>query len=115
MPATYATGARVRSLRGDRDGARELLAKGLSAAERLDLRRLAARLRNEQVRADFELGPGIADALPAPRTIRRNDGNVTTTDGFDEDSTIRLLLKAGEYERAVSTGRTPRRERRSGP
>ncbi|MGM7648437.1 protein kinase domain-containing protein [Nocardia sp. JW2] len=102
MLATYATGARVRALRGDRDGARELLAEGLSVAERLDLPRLAARLRNEQVRAGFDLGQGVADALTAPRTIRRDNGIVTAIDEFDEDSAVRLLLTAGDYERAVA-------------
>ncbi|MEV0685597.1 protein kinase [Nocardia sp. NPDC050378] len=102
MLATYATGARVRSLRGDREGARELLAEGLSAAERLDLPRLTARLRNEQVRGGFDLDPGTAAALLVPRTIRRDDGIVTAIDEFDEDSAIRLLSDGGEHERAVA-------------
>ncbi|MFD6222313.1 protein kinase domain-containing protein [Nocardia asteroides] len=102
MLATYATGARVRSLCGDREGARELLADGLSAAERLDLPRLTARLHNEQVRAGFDLGPRIAEALIAPRRIRHDDGIVAGVDECDEDSAVRLLLAAGEYEDAVA-------------
>ncbi|WP_306361806.1 hypothetical protein [Nocardia sp. CC227C] len=100
MLATYGTGARA--LRGDREGARELLVEGLSAAERLELPRLTARLHNEQVRAGFDLGPGIADALLIPRAIRHDDGIVTAIDEFDEDSAIRLLSDGGEHERAVA-------------
>ncbi|TDP37743.1 serine/threonine-protein kinase [Nocardia ignorata] len=102
MLATYGTGARARSLRGDHVGARELLAEGLSVAERLELPRLTARLRNEQVRAGFDLDPRIADALLAPRTVRHEDGIVAAIDEFDEDSAIRLLSEAGEHERALA-------------
>lgn len=41
LPA-YATGARVRALHGDRDGAVQLLDEGMSHAHSLDLPRLAA-------------------------------------------------------------------------
>ncbi|MFD6389068.1 protein kinase [Nocardia sp. NPDC060259] len=92
MLATYAVGARVRMLRGDRDGALELLDEGTAHAERLDLPRLAARMRNERVRLGFGLDPSLTAAILRPRRIRRDDGIVTAVDELDEDSAIRLLL-----------------------
>ncbi|MEV6362258.1 protein kinase domain-containing protein [Nocardia asteroides] len=102
MLATYGTGARLRALRGDRDGACELIAEGLAAAERLDLPRLTARLRNEQVRAGLDLGPGVAERITAPRALGHHDGIRTAIDECDEDSAIRLLSAAGEYAQAVA-------------
>ncbi|MFC9664038.1 protein kinase [Nocardia sp. NPDC127606] len=92
MLATYATGARVRTLLGDREGARELLEEGMEQAERLDLPRLASRIHNEEVRLGFALDPGVTAMLLCPRQIRRDDGIATTIDELDEDSAIRLLL-----------------------
>ncbi|MEV0544531.1 protein kinase domain-containing protein [Nocardia salmonicida] len=92
MLATYATGARVRTLRGDREGARELLEEGMQQAERLNLPRLAARIHNERVRLGFALDPGVSTALLRPRKIRRDDGIAAAVDELDEDSAIRLLL-----------------------
>ncbi|MFD6455212.1 protein kinase, partial [Nocardia sp. NPDC060220] len=101
MLATYATGARVRALRGDRDGALELLDEGMSHAELLDLPRLAARVRNERVRLGVELDPTVAAALTSARTIRRDNGTATTIDEFDEDSAIRVLLATGRPRSAI--------------
>ncbi|MEV6218081.1 protein kinase [Nocardia sp. NPDC051833] len=99
--ATYATGARVRALRGDRDGALALLDEGLAHAERLRLPRLTARLRNEQVRLGVPIDPAVAAELTRPRTIRREDGIATAIDEFDEDSAIRLLRADGRHQLAV--------------
>ncbi|MGY0498470.1 protein kinase domain-containing protein [Nocardia sp. FBN12] len=101
MLATYATGARVRALRGDRDGALELLDEGMSHAERLDLPRLAARIRNERVRLGVELDPLAIAELTRTRTIRRGDGIATAIDEFDEDSAIRLLLATDRHRAAI--------------
>lgn len=101
MLATYATGARVRALRGDRDGPLELLDEGMSHAERLDLPRLAARIRNERVRLGVELDPGVRAELLNTRTIRHDNGITTAIDEFDEDSAIRLLLAADRHRPAI--------------
>ncbi|MFI7529285.1 protein kinase [Nocardia salmonicida] len=101
MLATYATGARVRALGGDRDGALELLDEGMSHAERLNLPRLAARIRNERVRLGVELDPTVTAALMSTRTIRRDDGINTAIDEFDEDSAIRLLLATDQLRSAI--------------
>ncbi|WP_280305825.1 serine/threonine-protein kinase [Nocardia neocaledoniensis] len=92
MLATYAVGARVRTLRGDRDGARDLLDEGSAHAERLDLPRLAARMHNERVRLGFALDPGVVATLLRERVIRRDDAIGTLVDEIDEDSAIRLLM-----------------------
>ncbi|MEV0336494.1 protein kinase [Nocardia sp. NPDC050717] len=104
MLATYAVGARVRTLRGDRDGARELLDEGSAHAEHLDLPRLAARMRNERVRLGFALDPGVIAALLRDREIRRDDAIGTLVAETDEDSAIRLLMAepgADEHRLAV--------------
>ncbi|MFC4127691.1 protein kinase domain-containing protein [Nocardia rhizosphaerae] len=92
MLATYGTGARVRILRGDRTGALALLDEGAAHAERLDLPRLTARLRNERVRLGFALDPAVRAAMLLDREIRRDHGVDTLADELDEDSAIRLLL-----------------------
>ncbi|MFD4351209.1 protein kinase [Nocardia sp. NPDC058518] len=102
MLATYATGARVRALRGDRDSALELLEQGLSHAGSLDLPRLAAGIRNERVRLGVALAPDMAAEVLRPRMIRRDDGIATAIDEFDEDSAVRLLLAAGRPEPAAT-------------
>ncbi len=101
MLATYATGARVRALRGDRDGALELLDEGMANAERLDLPRLAARIRNERVRLGVELDPGVRAEVLSTRIIRRDNGIATAIDEFDEDSAIRLLLATDQHRSAI--------------
>ncbi|MBF6214042.1 protein kinase [Nocardia puris] len=108
MIATYAVGARVRALRGDRDGARELLNEGASHAERLALPRLAARVRNEWVRLGFDLDPGVAEEMLRPRNPHHDDGITTVTAESDEDSAIRLLLADSDparHEEAVARAR----------
>ncbi|MET9216158.1 MULTISPECIES: protein kinase domain-containing protein [unclassified Nocardia] len=104
--ATYATGARVRALRGDRDGALGLLDEGMIHAERLHLPRLAARVRNEQVRLGVPLEPAVVAEITRPRTIRREDGIATAIDELDEDSAIRLLVAADRHELAVERAET---------
>ncbi|MGW6117937.1 protein kinase domain-containing protein [Nocardia sp. NPDC055165] len=101
MLATYATGARVRALRGDWNGALELLDEGSSHTEHPDLPRLAARLRNERVRLGVELDPGTVAELLGPRAIRRDNGIHTAIDEFDEESAVRLLLATGRHEVAI--------------
>ncbi|MFD4444806.1 protein kinase [Nocardia sp. NPDC058519] len=106
MLATYAIGARVRALRGDRDGARDLLDEGMAHAERLDLHRLAARMNNERVRLGFALDPGPAAAILRSRMIRRDNRIATTIDELDEDSAIRLLLAdPGDDEHRLAVDR----------
>ncbi|WP_228002780.1 serine/threonine-protein kinase [Nocardia australiensis] len=92
MIGTYATGARVNALHGDRDAARELLDEGMTHAGHLDLPRLAARVRNERIRLGFELGERRVEEILRRRVVRHDDGIVTLIDELDEDSAIRLLL-----------------------
>ncbi|MBW0274654.1 hypothetical protein ATM97_17485 [Nocardia sp. MH4] len=106
MLATYATGARVRALRGDRDGALGLLDEGLAHAERLGLPRLAARIRNEQVRLGVVLEPAVVAEITRPRSIRREDGIATAIDETDEDSAIRLLAATDRHQLAVERAET---------
>ncbi|MFD3458496.1 protein kinase [Nocardia fluminea] len=101
MLATYATGARVRALRGDRDAALELLDEGMSHAELLDLPRLAARIRNERVRLGAELDPLATAAVMGARTLRRDHATTTAVAEFDADSAIRLLLATDQFEPAI--------------
>ncbi|WP_433192738.1 protein kinase domain-containing protein [Nocardia sp. CA-107356] len=90
MMATYATGARIKALRGDLDGAAKRLADGARTAKTLSVPRLAARITNEQVRL------GLTTAPMAARAATTSDSAIAiVTAELDENSAIRTLLHAG--------------------
>jgi ATP/maltotriose-dependent transcriptional regulator MalT len=89
--ATYATGARIKALRGDLDGAAKRLDEGAQAARTLALPRLAARMTNEQVR----LGLTTTTADRTETAADGANGIATLTAELGEDSAIRSLLRDG--------------------
>ncbi|MGW5570340.1 protein kinase domain-containing protein [Nocardia thailandica] len=98
MIATFAVAARVRALRGDPAGARELLVEGMAQARRLALPRLAARVRNEWVRLGFPVPPDRAVPILRPHTpADPADGVAIVVAELDEDSAVRLAA-AGDDE-----------------
>ncbi|MFD6064211.1 protein kinase domain-containing protein [Rhodococcus wratislaviensis] len=93
MLATYGTGARLKSLLGQRDTAKARLDEGAQLAQRLRLPRLAARIENERIRA------GIGRALSSNQGMDRerhdpdqDNGIVTITAELEEESAIREAL-----------------------
>ena len=91
LAARYVIGARIKAAQADRGSAVERLAAGATAAQRLRLPRLAARVNNERVRLGIELPQAVAAGLRSPRTILRGNGIATMTAELDEDSGTRLL------------------------
>lgn len=107
MFARFATAARLKMVRGDRDAATALLDDGMRAAAAHGLPRLRARIRNERVRM------GLPVDVAAPRTMP--DSDVPDPDGVaeftaqtDDATSIRLLYRSGDPEavtRAVEWAR----------
>ena len=91
LAARYAIGARIKAAQGDHESAIDRLAAGASAADRLRLPRLAARISNERIKLGVELPHEVAESLRSPRAISRDDGIATMTAELDEDSAVRLL------------------------
>lgn len=95
MMATYAIGARVKSLRGDMGVVEARLAEGAELAKKLTLPRLAARIVNERVRIGLSIDPQDREALVQLPPYRRLPNTVhTLTAEFQQDTAIRLLLGA---------------------
>ncbi|RZI53784.1 MAG: protein kinase [Pseudonocardia sp.] len=99
MLATYATGSRIKAIRGDLDAAASRLAEGAKIAASLKLPRLAARIANEQLRLGF-ISPhtfrerGTVEGARAS-SDRRPNGIVEITAQWEEDTRIRQLLRRG--------------------
>ncbi|WP_454196165.1 protein kinase domain-containing protein [Nocardia sp. Marseille-Q1738] len=95
MMAAYATGARIKALRGDLAAAARRLDEGAEAARALKLPRLATRIANEQVR----LGLTASYVTEPPSGV---DGIATITAEMREESAIRMLLRSGAAKRAAA-------------
>ncbi|SEB46110.1 serine/threonine-protein kinase [Rhodococcus jostii] len=107
MLATYAIGARIKALRGDLESAHQRLHDGARTAEVLALPRLAARVRNEEIRWGLS---ATSETATNPRSsqdasggdaelLRQRDGIVAVTAELREDSAIRILAATGEPNR----------------
>ncbi|WAM19216.1 serine/threonine-protein kinase [Rhodococcus sp. JS3073] len=107
MLATYAIGARIKALRGDLESAVRRLHDGARTAEVLALPRLAARIRNEEIRwglsatSETDANPRTSqDVRGADAELRRQrDGILTVTAELREDSAIRILVATDEPNR----------------
>ncbi|MFC7448178.1 protein kinase domain-containing protein [Rhodococcus daqingensis] len=89
--ARYATGARVKALRGDLAESRRRLDAGARAARDLSLPRLRSRIENERVRLGFPTPPGFVP-VEYPARRRPVDGIDEITAQVEEATAIRLLL-----------------------
>ncbi|MGO4647563.1 protein kinase [Nocardia sp. 2YAB30] len=95
MMASYATGARIEALRGNRDAAARRLDEGAEAAQALKLPRLATRIANEQVRLGFT---STFVTEPAP-----GEGGIAILAAeLREDSAIRMLMRSGMLRRITA-------------
>ncbi len=95
MMARFATGARLKMLRGDRPAAVELLDEGLHAAFTHDLPRLRARIENERMRLGIEPRSAPRRTMPDPAT-RPPVGPEEVTAQFEDATAIRILYRTGE-------------------
>ncbi|MGQ4597550.1 protein kinase domain-containing protein [Nocardia sp. R6R-6] len=95
MMAVYATGARIKALRGDLAAAARRLDEGAAAARAVHLPRLATRIANEQVR----LGLTATHVTEPPDG---DDGVARMAADLREDSAIRMLLRSGAAKRAAA-------------
>jgi serine/threonine-protein kinase PknK len=105
MIATYATGGRLKALRREFEAAATRFDVGLNAAERFRLPRLAARIRNEQVR----LGMPAHVATNGETAFGELAGTALATAESDEASLIRRELQLGgdvSYLRVVERARS---------
>ncbi|WP_297618758.1 hypothetical protein [Nocardia sp.] len=112
--ATYATGARIKAVRGDLAAAVARLTEGARVAGTLALPRLAARIVTERVRLGLEQVTA-ADRQRAP--IPENNGIITAIRESEEESAIRTLLRghpdlaaarSAALLRSIDPGRRPR-------
>lgn len=95
LMANYATGARIKALRGDLAAAARRLDEGAEVARALKLPRLATRVANEQVRLGL-----TATYVTEPPT---GEGGIATMAAeMREDSAIRMLLRSGAAKRAAA-------------
>ena len=103
MMASYATGARIEVLHGNRDAAARRLDEGAEAARALKLPRLATRIANEQVRLGF-----TSTYVTEPAA---GEGGVAILAAeLREDSAIRMLMRSAMARRvAAASWRVPRR------
>jgi ATP/maltotriose-dependent transcriptional regulator MalT len=99
MIATYAIGGRLKALRHDFTSAAERLEVGLNAAEQFRLPRLAARIRNEQVRLGLTTPPP-ADTRQALGELA---GTALETAEADEASLIGLQLRVRDEPARLRT------------
>jgi serine/threonine-protein kinase PknK len=97
MIATYATGGRLKALRREFDSAATRFDVGLNAAERFRLPRLAARIRDEQIRL------GVPADIPTDTETPfvALAGTALETAQSDEASHIRRELRLGEEPRLM--------------
>lgn len=95
MMARFATGARLKMLRGDRQAAVALLDEGLRAASTHDLPRLRARIENERMRLGIEPRLTPRRTMPDPET-RPPVGPEEVTAQFEDATAIRILYRTGE-------------------
>ncbi|MFD9667890.1 protein kinase [Rhodococcus sp. NPDC059968] len=96
MLATYGTGARLKSVLGQREAAKARLDEGGRLAQRLRLPRLAACVANERIRAGFGW-PGSGNPDIAGERCHHHDrdnGIAIMTAELEEDSAIRAALIA---------------------
>ncbi|UAK29905.1 protein kinase [Nocardia asteroides] len=97
LMANYATGARIKALRGDLASAARRLDDGAEVARALKLPRLATRIANEQVR----LGLTATYVTEPPA----GEGGIATMAAeLREDSAIRMLLRSGAAKRVAAAG-----------
>jgi serine/threonine-protein kinase PknK len=97
MIATYVTGGRSKALRHEFDTAAIRFDVGLKAAERFRLPRLAARIRDEQVR----LGMPTQIATDGVTAFDELTGTALETAESDAASLIRHELRCGEVSRVL--------------
>ncbi|MBV6760241.1 serine/threonine-protein kinase [Rhodococcus opacus] len=102
MLASYGTGARIKALRGDMPAAVQRLEEGADTARKLSLPRLAARIDNERIRCGLEPGTEFRTRTERSTAQHRPAGLGTRTTELDEDSQIRLLLTAHDYDQACA-------------
>lgn len=95
MMARFATAARLKLLRGDRDAALELLDEGLRAASTHELPRLRARIENERLRLGFDPEVPPHRTMPDPDTPLAV-GPEEVTAQYEDATAIRLLYRTGE-------------------
>jgi serine/threonine-protein kinase PknK len=106
LMANYATGARIKALRGDLAAAARRLDEGAEVARALKLPRLATRIANEQVR--LGLTATYVTEPPAGES-----GIATMTAEMREDSAIRMLLRSGAVKRVAAASARARQLRDS--
>ncbi|MGY1895769.1 protein kinase domain-containing protein [Nocardia gipuzkoensis] len=95
LMANYATGARIKALRGDLASAARRLDEGAEVARALKLPRLATRIANEQVR----LGLTATYVTEPPA----GEGGIAVMAAeLREDSAIRMLLRSGAAKRVAA-------------
>jgi len=97
MIATYATGGRLKALRREFEAAATQFDFGLEAAERFRLRRLEARIRDEQVR----LGMPAQITTDGVTAFDELAGTALETAESDEASLIRHELRSGPGPRLL--------------
>ncbi|MFC9554979.1 protein kinase [Rhodococcus sp. NPDC056960] len=103
MLASYGTGARIKALRGDMAAAAQRLDEGAATARTLSLPRLAARIDNERIRCGLDPGIDLRTHIRQRSASERLPAGISTrTTEIDEDSHIRLLLAAGDHDRACA-------------
>jgi serine/threonine-protein kinase PknK len=97
MIATYAIGGRLKALRREFDAAAMRFDVGLNAAERFRLPRLAARIRNEQIRL------GVPADIPTAGAAAFGElaGTALETAESGEESLIRRDLRLGGQMRLL--------------
>ncbi|WP_162462260.1 serine/threonine-protein kinase [Mycolicibacterium sp. CBMA 234] len=101
MIATYATGGRVKAIRGEFFSAKERFDVGQEAAVRFRLPRLEARMRNEQAR--LGIPASAPDGAPAaPVALDDLSGIAVETAELDESTAIRWLLRRGNTDRLAA-------------
>ncbi|WP_028476535.1 serine/threonine-protein kinase [Nocardia sp. CNY236] len=88
LMATYATGARIKALRGDLPAAARRLEEGAEAAQAMKLPRLAARIANEQIRL------GLRPTYYTTEPPVGDSGIAMVTAELCADSAIRTLLRS---------------------
>ncbi|WP_345352993.1 protein kinase domain-containing protein [Rhodococcus olei] len=98
--ARYASGARIKAVRGDRTTAAQRLDEGARTAATLDLPRLRARIENERIRLGLPPTPGLGppSRVEYARRPRPVEGIDAITAQFDEDTAIRLLVAENSPE-----------------
>jgi serine/threonine-protein kinase PknK len=105
MIATYAIGGRLKALRREFDGAAARFDVGMTAADQFRIPRLAARIRDEQVRVGM---PGPSPLI-SDVAFGQLAGTALQTAELDEAARIRYALRHGDkpsVQRAVERARS---------